>query len=49
LALIVALAGLEPVAKGLHIIHWASGDLTRQAVLDGIVPAVSLPRFPGNP
>jgi DDE superfamily endonuclease len=32
---------LEPIAKGLHITHWASEDLARQAVLDGIVPAIS--------
>jgi hypothetical protein len=29
------------VAKGLHITHWSSHDLARQAVLDGIVPAMS--------
>jgi hypothetical protein len=29
------------VARGLHITHWSSEDLARQAVLDGIVPAVS--------
>jgi transposase len=40
-AQIVQLACLEPVAKGLHITHWTSEDLARQAVLDGIVPAVS--------
>lgn len=40
-ARIVQLACLEPVAKGLHITHWSSADLARQAVLDGIVPAVS--------
>jgi hypothetical protein len=40
-AQIVQLACLEPVAEGLHITHWTSGDLARQAVLDGIVPAVS--------
>ncbi len=40
-AQIVALACLEPIAKGLHITHWASEDLARQAVLDGIVPAIS--------
>ena len=38
---IVALACLEPVAKGLHITHWTSKDLARQAVEDGIVPAIS--------
>jgi hypothetical protein len=28
------------VARGLHITHWSSEDLARQAVLDGIVPAI---------
>jgi hypothetical protein len=37
----VALACLEPVAKGLHITHWTSKDLARQAVEDGIVPHIS--------
>src|SRR5262245_28262002 len=36
-AQIVELACLEPVAKGLHITHWSSEDLARQAVADGIV------------
>jgi transposase len=40
-AKIVQLACLEPVAEGLHITHWSSLDLARQAVLDGIVPAIS--------
>lgn len=40
-ARIVQLACLEPLAKGLHITHWSSADLARQAVLDGIVPAIS--------
>lgn len=40
-AQIVELACLEPVAKGLHITHWSSEDLARQAVLDGIVPTIS--------
>src|ERR1019366_3837765 len=31
-AQIVQLACLEPVAKGLHITHWSSVDLARQAV-----------------
>ena len=35
------MACLEPVAKGLHITHWTSQDLARQAVEDGIVPAIS--------
>ena len=38
---IVRLACLEPIAKGLHFTHWASKDLARQAVEDGIIPAVS--------
>jgi len=40
-ARIVELACLEPIAKGLHITHWTSEDLARQAVEDGIVPAIS--------
>jgi DDE superfamily endonuclease len=40
-AQIVGLACLEPVAKGLHITHWSSEDLARQAVADGIVESIS--------
>src|SRR5512142_206398 len=40
-AQIVALACLEPVAEGLHITHWSADDLARQAVADGLVPAIS--------
>ena len=40
-AQIVALACLEPVAKGLHITHWSSADLAHQAVQDGIVSAIT--------
>ena len=40
-AQIVELACLEPIAEGLHITHWTSEDLARQAVADGIVPAIS--------
>ena len=40
-AQIVQLACLEPIAKGLHITHWTSQDLARQAVEEGIVPAIS--------
>ncbi len=40
-AQIVELACLEPVARGLHITHWTSQDLARQAVADGIVDAIS--------
>src|SRR5271163_2520753 len=40
-AQIVELACLEPVAKGLHITHWSSDDLARQAVSDGIVAGIS--------
>jgi transposase len=40
-AQIVELACLEPIAKGLHITHWSSEDLARQAVEDKIVPAIS--------
>jgi hypothetical protein len=32
---------LEPIAEGLHISHWTSQDLARQAVADGIVEAIS--------
>jgi len=37
----VQLACLEPIAKGLHLTHWTSQDLARQAVVDGILPAIS--------
>jgi hypothetical protein len=40
-AQIVGLACLEPVAEGLHITHWSSDDLARQAVADGIVARIS--------
>src|ERR687896_589286 len=40
-AQIVQLACLEPIAKGLHITHWTSQDLARQAVAEGIVPQLS--------
>src|SRR5437762_5205881 len=40
-AQIVQLACLEPVAKGLHITHWTSQDLARQAIADGIVQTIS--------
>jgi hypothetical protein len=40
-AQIVELACLEPVAMGLHITHWSSEDLARQAVADGIVGSIS--------
>src|SRR5262245_33090845 len=40
-AQIVALACLEPVAEGLHITHWSSADLARQAVADGVVESIS--------
>src|SRR5215471_4058782 len=40
-AQIVELACLEPIAKGLHITHWSSEDLARQAVADNIVPTIS--------
>lgn len=38
---IVGLACLEPIAKGLHITHWSSEDLARQAVADGIIESIS--------
>jgi hypothetical protein len=37
----VALACLEPLARGLHLTHWSSEALARQAVEDGIVPTIS--------
>lgn len=40
-AQVVQLACLEPVARGLHLTHWSSADLARQAVADGIVEAIS--------
>jgi hypothetical protein len=40
-AQVVELACLEPVAKGLHVTHWSSEDLARQAVADGIVEAIN--------
>ena len=40
-AQVVELACLEPIAKGLHITHWSSQDLARQAVADGIVSSMS--------
>lgn len=40
-AQIVELACLEPVAKGLHITHWSSDDLARQAMADEIVAHIS--------
>ena len=40
-AQIVELACLEPLAKGLHITHWSSEDLARQAIDDGIVATIS--------
>jgi hypothetical protein len=35
------MACLEPIARGLHITHWTSRDLARQAIADQVVPAVS--------
>jgi transposase len=40
-AQVVQLACLEPIARGLHITHWSSQDLARQAVTDRILPAIS--------
>jgi hypothetical protein len=40
-ARVVELACLEPVAKGLHITHWSSEDLARQAIADGIIESIS--------
>lgn len=40
-ARIVRLACLEPIARGLHITHWSSQDLARQAMTEGIVSSIS--------
>jgi len=40
-AQIIELACLEPIATGLHITHWSSADLARQAISDGIVSTIS--------
>ena len=40
-AQIVQLACLEPIAHGLHLTHWSSADLARQAMAKGIVTAIS--------
>jgi hypothetical protein len=40
-ARIVELACVEPVAKGLHVTHWTSSDLAREAVCGHIVQAIS--------
>ena len=40
-AQVVELACLEPVAEGLHITHWSSADLAREAIADGIVASIS--------
>src|SRR3954471_22283408 len=40
-AQVVELACLEPVARGLHVTHWSSTDLARQAVADGIAAHIS--------
>ena len=39
-AQIVQLACLEPIARGLHVTHWSSFELARQAVRDGIIEAI---------
>src|SRR5512147_830073 len=38
---LVQLACLEPIAQGLHITHWSSEELARQAVIEQIVPTIS--------
>src|SRR5512139_91794 len=40
-AQIVALACREPIATGIHISHWTSQDLARQAMAEGIEPFLS--------
>jgi hypothetical protein len=37
----VELACLEPIARGLHLTHWTSKDLARQAVEDGLLDHIS--------
>jgi hypothetical protein len=37
----VELACLQPIAKGLHITHWSSRDLAREAIAEGIVATIS--------
>jgi hypothetical protein len=32
---------MEPIARGLHITHWSSNDLAREAVSSGIVESIS--------
>ena len=39
-AQIVQLACREPIARGLHVTHWSSSELARQAVRDGIIEAI---------
>jgi hypothetical protein len=39
-AQIVELACLEPIARGLHITHWSSAALAREAVRAGIVATI---------
>jgi hypothetical protein len=41
-AQLVALACLEPIARGLHITHWSSPELTRQAVRDSIFSRIGV-------
>lgn len=38
---LVELACLEPIAAGVHVTHWSSADLAREAVRAGIVDAIS--------
>lgn len=40
-AQIVELACREPIATGIHISHWTSQDLARQAMAEGIEPFLS--------
>jgi hypothetical protein len=35
------LAWLEPLAQGLHIIHWSNFEWARQAVRQSLVPSIS--------
>lgn len=40
-AQIVELACMEPIAQGLHITHWVSNDLVREAISSGVAKSIS--------
>jgi hypothetical protein len=37
----VELACMEPIAQGLHVTHWSSKDLAREAISSGVVQSIS--------